>query len=69
MGWAKLLKRVFDIDIQTGLKYGGQIKVISAIHNQQLIKRILTHLGENPKVPELASPRGPLEEEESFATV
>ena len=69
MAWAKLFKRVFDIDIQTGLKCGGQIKVISAIHNQQLIKRILTHLGENPKVPELASPRGPPKEEESFATI
>ena len=69
MDWAKLLKRVFDIDIQTCLKCGGQIKVISAIHNQQLIKRILIHLGENPKVPELASPRGPPEGDESFATV
>ena len=35
MGWAKTLKRVFEIDIQTCLKCGGQIKVISAIHNQQ----------------------------------
>ena len=69
MGWAKLLKRVFDIDIQTCLKCGGQIKVISAIHNQQLIKRILTHLGEEQRTPELSPSRGPPEEEESFATV
>ena len=59
MGWAKMLKRVFSIDIQTCLKCGGQIKVISAIHNQQVIKRILTHIGENAKVSELSPPRGP----------
>ena len=51
MDWAKLLKRVFDIDIQTGLKCGGQIKVISAIHNQQLIKRILTLLERIQRFP------------------
>ena len=38
MGWAKMLKRVFDIDIQTCLKCGGQIKIISAILNQQVIE-------------------------------
>ena len=30
MGWAKMLKRVFDIDIQICSKCGGQIKIISA---------------------------------------
>ena len=69
MGWAKTLKRVFEIDIQTCLKCGGQIKVISAIHNQQTIKRILTHLGENSRVPELAPPRGPPETKEDFVTI
>ena len=69
MGWAKRLKRVFNIDIQTGLKWGGRIKIISNIHNQQVIKRILTHLGENPKIPKLAPPRGPPEAEESFVII
>ena len=54
MGWAKMLKRVFDIDIQICSKCGGQIKIISSIHNPLLIKRILTHLGENAKIPELS---------------
>ena len=66
MGWAKTLKRVFDIDIQTCLKCGGQIKVISAIHNQQVIKRILSHLGESSKIPELSPPRGPPETEHDY---
>ena len=66
MGWAKILKRVFDIDIQTCLKCGGQIKIISAIHNQQVIKRILSHLGENSTVPELSPPRGPPETEQDY---
>ena len=69
MGWAKMLKRVFDIDIQTCLKCGGQIKIISSIQDPQVIKRILIHLGENHETPELASPRGPPEGDESFTTV
>ena len=69
MGWAKRLKRVFNLDIQTCLKWGGRIKIISNIHNQQVIKRILTHLGENPKIPKLASLRGPPEGDESFVII
>ena len=69
LGWAKTLKRVFDIDIQTCLKCGGQIKIISSIQNPQIIKRILSYIGENPEIPELVSPRGPPETEENFITV
>ena len=69
LGWAKTLKRVFDMDIQTCLKCGGQVKVISVVHNRQVTERILTHLGESSKVSELSSPRGPPETEESFITV
>ena len=66
LGWARMLKRVFNIDIQTCSKCRGQIKIISAIYNQQVIKRILNSLGEEHRVPELSSPRGPPEEEERF---
>ena len=69
MGWAKLLKRVFDIDVQTCQRCGGRIKVISAILNQQVIKRILSHIGENPRTPELSPSRGPPEEEESLVSI
>ena len=69
MGWAKMLKRVFDIDIQTCSKCGGQIKIISAIHNQQIIKRILTHIREEHRIPELSLPRGLPEEKESLVSI
>ena len=64
-----MLKRVFNIDIQTCLKCGGQIKVISAIHNRQVIRRILNSLGENPKILKLASPRSPPETEEGLVSI
>ena len=54
MGWAKRLKRVFDINIQICSKCGGQIKIISSILNPLLIKRILTPIGENSTIPELS---------------
>ena len=69
IGWAKMLKRVFDIDIQTCLKCGGQIKIISSIHNPQIIKKILTHIGENSTVLKLSPPRGPPEGEESLVSI
>ena len=69
IGWAKMLKRVFDIDIQTCLKCGGQIKIISSIHNPQIIKKILTHIGENSIVLKLSPPRGPPEGEESLVSI
>ena len=58
MGWAKMLKRVFDIDIQICSKCGGQIKIISSIQDSKVIKRILSHLGESSTVPELSPPEG-----------
>ena len=64
-----MLKRVFNIDIQACSKCGGQIKVISAIHNQQAIKKILTHLGKNSKVLKLSPPRGPPETEEGLVSI
>ena len=69
MGWAKLLKRVFDIDIQTCQRCGGQIKVISVILSGQVIKRILTHIEEKSKIPELSPSRGPPEEDDGLVTI
>ena len=59
MAWAKRLKRVFGIDIQTCLRCGGKIKVISAIEEVQVIQRILTHRGKNYRIPKLYPPREP----------
>ena len=45
MGWARLLKRVFGIDIEHCPQFGGTLKIIAAIEEPAVIGRILTHLG------------------------
>ena len=69
MSWAKRLKRVFGIDIQTCSKCGGKVRVISAIEDAHVIQRILTHLGKDYRIPKLYPPRGPPETDEDFITI
>ncbi len=53
--WARLLKRVFDIDMQHCPNCGaGELKIIAAILERPVIEKILTHLGLDPQPP----PRG-----------
>jgi hypothetical protein len=55
IGWAQLLKRVFDIDMHTCPNCGGgELKIIAAILERPVIEKILTHLGLDPQPP----PRG-----------
>jgi hypothetical protein len=55
ISWARLLKRVFDIDMQHCPNCGaGELKIIAAILEQRVIEKILTHLGLDPQPP----PRG-----------
>ncbi|MEI7970875.1 MAG: transposase, partial [Betaproteobacteria bacterium] len=59
LSWAKLLKRVFEIDMQRCPRCGGgQVKVIAAILEQPVIEKILTHLGLQARVPARAPARG-----------
>ncbi len=52
MGWARLLKRVFDIDLQRCPRCGGgQVKSIAAILERAVIGKILTHVGLEPQPP------------------
>ncbi len=53
MGWARLLKRVFDIDLEHCPQCGDTLKIIAAIEEPAVIGRILTHLG----LPARAPPR------------
>ena len=45
ISWARLLKRVFEIDLEHCPNCGGQLKIIAAILESAVIERILTHLG------------------------
>ncbi len=52
---ARLLRRVFDIDLEHCPQCGGEFKIIAAIEEPAVIVRILTHLG----LPARAPPRSP----------
>jgi hypothetical protein len=62
ISWARLLKRVFDIDIEHCPNCGGALKIIAAIEAPPVIVRILAHLG----VPTRAPPRAPAQRVDLF---
>ena len=45
MRWARLRKRVFDIDIECCPHRGGALKIIAASEAPAVIAKILAHLG------------------------
>jgi hypothetical protein len=51
LSWAKLLKRVFEIDLEHCPNCGGELKVIAAILEQAVMEKILTHLGLQARAP------------------
>ena len=55
ISWARLLKRVFEIDIEQCPHCGGALKIIAAILERAAITKILSHLG----LPARAPPRAP----------
>ena len=55
ISWARLLKRVFDIDMQHCPNGGsGELRIIAAILCRPVIGKMLTDLGLDPQPP----PRG-----------
>jgi hypothetical protein len=49
---ARLLERVFDIDLRRCPRCGaGQVRIIAAILRRAVIRKILTHLGLDPQPP------------------
>jgi len=57
--WARLLARVFNIDVETCIKCGGKMKIIAAIEDPKVIRKILEHMGLDTKPPPLYPARGP----------
>ena len=44
MTWAKRLKRVFNLDVETCDKCGGDVRIIASIEDPVVIQEILAHL-------------------------
>jgi hypothetical protein len=55
LSWARLLKRVFELDLEHCPNCGGEMKILAAILEQPVIEKILTHLGLQARAP----PRAP----------
>ena len=55
---ARLLKRVFDLDLEHCPNCGGELKIIAPILEQPVIEKILTHLGLQARAPPRAPARG-----------
>jgi len=51
ISWARLLKRVFDIDIEHCSQCDGKMKIIAAILESSVIAKILDHLGLSSRAP------------------
>ena len=54
--WAKLLARVFDIDISK-CHCGGELKIISVIRDPLIIGKILSHIGLLARPPPISPAR------------
>ncbi len=62
LSWAKLLKRVFAIDMEKCRHCGGELKVIAAIMDTITIEKILIHIGLPHKPPDIGRARYPIQE-------
>ena len=56
--WAKLLERVFELDLEHCPNCGGELKIIAAILEGPMIEKILKHLGLQARAPPRAPARG-----------
>ena len=64
MSWARLLKRVFNIDLEHCPNCGGTLTIIAALLDPTVIAQILTHLGLSARAP----PRRPARSDDLLAT-
>ena len=59
IAWTRLLKRVFGVDVETCHLCGGKMKIIAAIEDPAVIRKILEHLGLPFRPPQVFPARGP----------
>jgi hypothetical protein len=45
ISWAKLLKRVFAIDMENCTQCGGKLELVAAIMEEAAVEKILKHVG------------------------
>ena len=57
--WARLLKRIFAIDVEICPKCQGPVKIIAAVEDPVVIKKILEHLGLASTPPKILPATGP----------
>lgn len=65
ISWARLLKRIFNIDISRCPNCNGKVRIISAIENPKIIRKILDHLGIPSSPPKLGSVAEPQQAEQT----
>ena len=58
ISWARLLKRVFQIDLEHCPNCGGKLKIIAAFLESAVIGPILRHLGLQARAPPRVPARG-----------
>ena len=63
MSWAKLLNRVFQVDVTLCRFCTGEIKVVAAILEKTAIEKILSHLGIPTDPPVICPARSPPQQE------
>jgi hypothetical protein len=59
MNWARRLKRVFVVEIETCVRCGGTLKINASIEQPEVIAEILSHLERTASQPN--QPERPLE--------
>lgn len=58
LGWARLLRRVFELDLDHCPYCRGELKIIAAVLEAPAIERILTYLGLQAPAPPRTPARG-----------
>jgi hypothetical protein len=63
ISWAKLLSRVFALDMNNCDYCGGDMRAISAVIKQEIVVKILTHLGLPARAPPISPSKVPRQQE------